>query len=73
MTIPAMALFTVLSLMVGVLLPTTHSLPVSSAPLLDRIHTSEGDGQWFLDSYGRVRIFHGVNAVGKAFPWYGTF
>ncbi|XP_066265419.1 endoglycoceramidase-like [Branchiostoma lanceolatum] len=28
------------------------------------------DDHWFLDDSGRVRIFHGINAVQKGFPWY---
>lgn len=26
--------------------------------------------RWMVDSYGRVRIFHGFNSVYKSFPWY---
>ena len=28
------------------------------------------NGTWMVDGYGRVRIFHGFNAVQKGFPWY---
>lgn len=38
-------------------------------PSDDWIHAGEHPGS-FLDSHGRVRIFHGVSAVRKAFPWY---
>ncbi|XP_078583548.1 endoglycoceramidase-like [Branchiostoma floridae x Branchiostoma japonicum] len=34
-----------------------------------RIHVHP-DHHWFLDSSGRVRIFHGINAIQKGFPWY---
>ncbi|CAF1234454.1 unnamed protein product, partial [Didymodactylos carnosus] len=30
-------------------------------------------GQYIVDSCGRVRIFHGINAVQKGFPWYPVF
>jgi endoglycosylceramidase len=25
--------------------------------------------KFLIDDYGRVRLFHGVNAVAKAYPW----
>jgi endoglycosylceramidase len=25
--------------------------------------------KWFVDDYGRVRLYHGINAVAKGFPW----
>ena len=28
------------------------------------------DNHWFYDTEGRVVLFHGVNSVYKAFPWY---
>ncbi len=27
------------------------------------------EGSWFLDEFGRVRMFHGLNAVSKKYPW----
>ncbi|XP_078663338.1 endoglycoceramidase-like [Branchiostoma floridae x Branchiostoma belcheri] len=36
---------------------------------LSRIHVHP-DNHWLLDRSGRVRIFHGINAVQKGFPWY---
>ena len=33
------------------------------------IHTGTNDGK-FYDSVGRERLFHGINRVKKAFPWY---
>lgn len=33
---------------------------------LDRISLN---GKWFVDSDGHVRLFRGINAVKKAFPW----
>lgn len=27
------------------------------------------NGKWFIDEYGRVRLFHGINAVRKEPPW----
>ena len=27
----------------------------------------------FLDEHNRVRIFHGINTVYKAFPWYPSY
>ena len=27
------------------------------------------NGHWFVDEFGRVKIFHGLNAVQKGFPW----
>lgn len=32
--------------------------------------TVDGDRHFILDSHGRVRFFHGTNAVQKAFPWF---
>lgn len=34
-----------------------------------RIRVDEASG-FFVDASGRARIFHGVNAVQKAFPWH---
>ncbi|XP_066291353.1 endoglycoceramidase-like isoform X1 [Branchiostoma lanceolatum] len=36
---------------------------------LSRIHVHP-DKHWFMDDTGRVRIFHGVNMIGKGYPWY---
>ena len=33
----------------------------------------DGDNHWFYDTEGRVVIFHGVNSVHKAFPWYADY
>lgn len=33
----------------------------------------DADGHWFYDTDGRVVIFHGVNSVTKAFPWYANY
>ena len=35
-------------------------------PHLDRISLN---GKWFVDKNGHTRLFHGINAVKKAFPW----
>jgi len=39
---------------------------------LDRISVHPTKN-WFLDSRGRVRFFHGVNAVNKKPPWYPEY
>ena len=36
---------------------------------LPRIHVDASTGH-FVDEFGRVRIFRGVNSVKKAHPWY---
>lgn len=38
-------------------------------------HIPQVDGvrHWFTDEHGRVRLFHGVNAVRKRFPWYPEY
>ncbi|XP_078583780.1 endoglycoceramidase-like [Branchiostoma floridae x Branchiostoma japonicum] len=45
-----------------------HSAGLCAAAL-SRIHVNP-DNHWFLDASGRVRIFHGINAVQKGFPWF---
>lgn len=29
----------------------------------------KSNDRWFIDEYNRVRLFHGINAVQKGFPW----
>jgi endoglycosylceramidase len=55
----------------AILLRATLSPWVATAtsPPLAFIRTSAAD-RHFRDAGGRVRIFHGVNRVKKAFPWY---
>ena len=31
---------------------------------------TQDNGKFFLDEFGRVRFFHGMNSVAKGFPWY---
>ena len=46
------------------------TVPCTAQPLsLIRASNTRGDPH-FYDESGRVRIFHGVNRVQKAFPWY---
>ena len=40
-------------------------LPLATA--LSPIHVEDGH---FVDEFGRVRLFHGINSVIKEFPWY---
>ena len=44
------------------------SLPAAAAAALGNISIDRLSGH-FVDDHGRVRIFHGVNAVLKAYPW----
>jgi len=39
---------------------------ISQPPKLDKISLN---GKWFVDSSGRVKLFRGINAVEKTFPW----
>lgn len=42
----------------------------ASAVTLPKIYVDPAKGGHFVDDLGRVRMFRGVNAVNKAFPWY---
>ena len=49
------------------LILATLFLSFSSSPLPKIKVRSDGH---YVDESGRVRIFHGFNAVNKGFPWY---
>jgi Cellulase (glycosyl hydrolase family 5)/Glycoside hydrolase family 5 C-terminal domain len=43
---------------------------ISRAAPLTRISASIAKPGRFIDTYGRTRLFHGVNSVKKGFPWH---
>lgn len=51
-------------LLLGTVTAAAAALP------LPFIRTAPAPDRHFYDSFGRVRIFHGVNRVKKGFPWY---
>ncbi|XP_064650980.1 endoglycoceramidase-like [Lineus longissimus] len=65
----AMAVNTVIPFLASVVV--LLSLGAASDPqqsiTLDRIGVK---GQWLVDKFGRIRLFHGVNSVLKQPPWY---
>ena len=45
------------------------TLSACSGSRLQRIHVDPLNGE-FVDEWGRIRLFHGINSVIKGFPWF---
>ena len=45
------------------------SLTTCHGSRLQRIHVDPSNGE-FVDEWGRIRLFHGINSVIKGFPWF---
>ena len=45
------------------------TISVCDVRVLQKIHVHPESGE-FVDEWGRVRLFHGINSVIKGFPWY---
>lgn len=54
--------------LIALLSVKTSAVKFSRAPT-EKIKV-DARGHWFVDEFNRVRLFHGVNSVRKAFPWY---
>lgn len=62
-------LVVVSAMMMMMMMTTTEAFARRSRAPTAKIRV-DGDNHWFLDEFGRVRIFHGVNSVRKGSPWY---
>ncbi len=50
--------------------PAVSAAVPRGATSLDWIRSASTPTGSFVDEHGRTRIFHGINAVQKGFPWY---
>ena len=58
-----------MTLLLAVVASVLMAPSVSCQNELPRIHVEETTGH-FVDEFGRVRIFRGINSVRKGHPWY---